>query len=206
MRKKRTEITAFILSGGKSSRLGTDKAFLMLDGKPLIQRSLELLDAIFSEVVISSNNPEQYISYKKNVIEDLIPDHGPLSGIHSALKFSSTEKNFILSCDLPLVSVELINYLCELQVERRILLPRANERIQQLCGIYSKSCLPEVENLLMESSRPNSKLKGSVYELTELVDTEIVDVDSFNFYHSNLFLNINTPEDYNYLKEIFENH
>ncbi len=95
--------------------------------------------------------------------------------------------------------------MLDYQSEKDIILPMADERIQQLCGIYSKNILNEVEELLIESSQKKSKLKGSIFELMDRVPTEIVEVDKLDFYHSNLFLNINTPEDYDHLKRIFEN-
>ena len=202
VRNKRSDITAFILSGGKSSRIGINKAFLVIKEQPFILKLVELLDSIFSEVVISSNQPALYEFTKRKVINDIFPDKGPLSGIHSALKFSNTEKNFILSCDMPLISEEVINYLCDFKSNKKILLPRAEGRIQQLCGLYSKNTLPEVDILLNESSNSGTKLKGSIYELLDRVDSEIIDVDSQNSYHSNLFFNVNTPEDYKHIKEI----
>jgi len=205
LKKKRNDITAFILSGGNSSRIGNDKAFLIIEGKPLIQRLIELLDSLFSEVVISSNKPELYEFTRKKVIKDSLPGSGPLSGIHSALKFSGTEENYIISCDMPLVSGELINYLCDYNSNMPIVLPKAEGRIQQLCGLYYKNVLNKVEKLLTESGTSPDKLKGSIFELIERVKPEIIEVDRLNFYHSDLFLNINTPEDYNYLKSIFKN-
>ncbi len=202
--KKFENISAFILSGGKSSRIGTNKSFLVVDGKPLIQRLSELLDSIFQEVVISSNEPELYEYLEKKIIKDIFPGRGPLSGIHSALSFSSTEKNFVISCDMPFISSELINYLINSNSSEDVLLPKADGRIQPLCGIYSKSVLMEAENLLIESGNSQSNLKGSVYELLNRVKTGFVDVDKLSFYHQNLFLNINTPEDYNLAKSILE--
>lgn len=205
MKNKRTEITAFILSGGKSSRIGTDKALLSIEGKPLVQRLVELLDSIFSKVVISSNELDLYNFTGKKIVQDIYTGRGPLAGIHSALKYTDTKRNFIVSCDLPLISTELINYIINYKSEKDVILPMADGRTQQLCGIYSEHILNEVEELLIESSKNNSKLKGSVYELMDKVPTEIVEVDKLDFYHSNLFLNINTPEDYDHLKRIFEN-
>ena len=74
----------------------------------------------------------------------------------------------------------------------------------RLCGIYSRKVLPEVESLLKESNQKNSSLKGSIYELLDRVDTEIVDVTKMEFYHPDLFFNINTPDDYLYAKKILE--
>ena len=205
MKNKRSDITAFILSGGKSSRIGTNKALLQIEGKPLIQRLVELLDLIFSEVVISSNESDLYKFTGKKIIQDIFAGRGPLAGIHSILKFTNTKMNFIISCDLPLISTELINYIVNYKTVKDIILPVAYGRIQQTCGLYSKKILIEVEKLLIESHKKNSKLKGSIYELMDRVTTGIIEVDKFDFYSPDLFLNINTPEDYNYLNSIFEN-
>ena len=142
---------------------------------------------------------------RKKIVQDIYSARGPLVGIHSALKFTDTNKNFIVSCDLPLISAEIINYMVDYQSEKAIILPMADGRIQQLCGIYCKNILNEIEKLLIDSSQKNSKLKGSIYELMDRVSTEIVEVDKLDFYISDLFLNINSPEDYNYLKSIFQN-
>jgi len=205
LKNKRSDIIAFILSGGKSSRIGTNKALLQIEGKPLIQRLVELLDPIFSEVVISSNEPDLYNFTGKKIVQDIYSARGPLAGIHSILKFTNIKMNFIISCDLPLISTQLINYIVNYETMKDIILPVADGRIQQTCGLYSKNILNEVEKLLIESNQKNSKLKGSIYELMDRVPTEIVEVDKFDFYSPDLFLNINTPEDYNYLKSIFEN-
>ncbi len=202
--KKLENISAFILSGGRSSRIGTNKSFLVIDGKPLIQRLSELLDSIFQEVVISSNETELYEFLGQNIIKDIFPGRGPLSGIHSALSFTNSVKNFIISCDMPLISSELINYFLNNNSDADILLPKADRRIQPLCGIYSKSALLEAENLLIESGNSQSNLKGSVYELLNRVKTEFINVDQLDFYHPNLFMNINTLDDFNLAKSILE--
>jgi molybdopterin-guanine dinucleotide biosynthesis protein A len=200
----KSDITAFILSGGKSSRIGTNKSLLVIDDRTLIQRLVELLDLIFTEVVISSNEPELYDFLGNKIIKDIIPGRGPLSGIHSALSFTTTDKNFIISCDMPFISTEMINYLIYNNSDAEIVIPRAEGRIQPLYGIYSKSILADVQNLLIESSNPNSKLKESISELLKRVKTDFVDVDKLDFYHRNLFLNINTLEDYYFAIRILE--
>lgn len=184
--------------------MGTNKALLIIDGKPLIQRLIELIDSIFSEVVISSNELDLYEEFGKKIIKDTYPGRGPLSGIHSILGFIKTEKFFLISCDMPLINKELINYLINFKSDKYIILPKAEGKIQQLCGIYSKKIFPQVDKLITESMKKDSKLKGSLYELLERVETEIVDVSGLNFYHKDLFFNINTPEDFNYVKRILE--
>jgi len=204
LKKLRDNITAFILSGGKSSRMGNNKALLTIGSKTLIQRITELLDSTFPEVVVSSNDSELYEFLGKKIISDIFPGRGPLSGIHSALSFTSSEKNFIVSCDMPFISAELIEYLVDFKSDTPAVIPKAEGRIQPLCGIYSKKILSEVELLLIETQDKNKGLKGSIYELLDQVETEIIDVYSLNFYHPDLFFNINTPADYSYAKRILE--
>lgn len=204
MNTQKSNITAFILSGGKSSRIGTNKSFLVIDGKPLIQRLTELLDSIFPEVVISSNEPELYDFLGKKIVKDFYQEKGPLSGINSALNSTSSGRSFIISCDMPFISSELIKYIIEYKSDASIVIPKADGRIQPLCGIYSKKILSEVELLLIESHNKDKGLKGSIYELISRVQAEIIDVTKMKFYHPDLFFNINTPDDYLYAKKILE--
>ena len=200
----RNDITGIILCGGKSSRMQTNKALLKLGDKTVIEIVAEKLKSIFNEVLISANDSKEYDFLKLPVVNDIFIGKGPLAGIHSALKYSSTEKNFIISCDMPLISVELIKYLINLNSEKSILLPKSNGRIQQLCGIYSKSVIDEIENIFKLSEK-DKNIKGSVYELLERASIEFIDVDDLNIYNKNIFLNMNSPEDYELIKNIYEN-
>ena len=200
----RNDITGIILCGGKSSRMQTNKALLKLGDKTVIEIVAEKLKSIFNEVLISANDSKEYDFLKLPVVNDIFIGKGPLAGIHSALKYSSTEKNFIISCDMPLISVELIKYLINFNFEKSILLPKSNGRIQQLCGIYSKLVIDEIENIFMLSEK-DKNIKGSVYELLERASIEFIDVDDLNIYNKNIFLNMNSPEDYKLIKNIYEN-
>ena len=200
----RNDITGIILCGGESSRMQTNKALLKLGDKTVIEIVAEKLKSIFNEVLISANDSKEYDFLKLPVVNDIFIGKGPLAGIHSALKYSSTENNFIISCDMPLISIELINYLINLNSEKSILLPKSNGRIQQLCGIYSQSVIEEIENIFKLSEK-NKNIKGSIYELLERVIVEFIDIDDLNFYNKNIFLNMNSPEDYKLIKNIYEN-
>ena len=148
----RNDITGIILCGGRSSRMQTNKALLKLGDKTVIEIVTEKLKSIFNEVLISANDSKQYDFLNLPVVYDIFIGKGPLAGIHSALKYSSTKNNFIISCDIPLISIELIKYLINLNSEKSILLPKSNGRIQQLCGIYSKSVIYEIENIFKLSA------------------------------------------------------
>lgn len=184
--------------------MGTNKALLKINGKALIQRKVELLEKVFVNVVISANETESYKFTNKDIVNDVFSGRGPLAGIHSCLKASNTEMNFFLSCDMPFVSTDLIQLLINYKSDTAIILPKADGKIQQLCGLYSKKVIGEIERLLEESNQKNSKLKGSIFELLERVDYEEIEVADQEFYHPDLFLNINTQEDYNYVKKLIE--
>jgi len=204
--KKQDDITAFILVGGLSSRIGTNKALLKICGKSLIQRLTELLNSIFPEVVLSSNEPELYEFLGKKIVKDFYLGSGPLSGVHSALNFTTSDRNFILSCDMPFISLEFIKYIIEYKSDASVsvIIPKAEGRIQSLCGIYSKNIMSEVELLLVESQDKDTALKGSIHELLSRVQSEIIDVTKMKFCHPDLFFNINTSNDYLYAKKILE--
>lgn len=198
------DITGIILCGGKSSRMKTNKALLEIGNKPVIEIIAEKLKSIFNEVLISTNDSKKYNFLNLPVVNDVFIDKGPLGGIYSALKFSTTEKNFIISCDMPLINVALINYLINLNSDKAILLPKSEGRIHQLCGVYSKSVINTIEHVF-NLSEINKSIKRSVYELIEMVPTKLIDVEHLPFYDKNLFLNMNSPEDYEFIKNIYEN-
>ncbi|WP_341216907.1 molybdenum cofactor guanylyltransferase [uncultured Wocania sp.] len=105
-------ITGIILAGGKSSRMGTDKGFLMLNKKPFIQYSIEALSPLVSEIIIVSNN-SKYDSFNLKRVNDIINNAGPIAGICSGLEASSTTYNLILSCDIPLINSEILKKLID---------------------------------------------------------------------------------------------
>ena len=107
------KITAFILAGGKSQRMGTDKGLLPLAGKPFVSHICEAVKSIVGEniVIVSSNADYDFLGYKR--IEDLVSDKGPVGGIYTALQYSRAKLNFILSVDAPLVSAELLLWILE---------------------------------------------------------------------------------------------
>ena len=199
-----TDTTGIILSGGKSSRMGTDKALLKLGDESITERMTKLMKSIFNEVFIVTNTPDDYRYLRVPLYEDIHKHKGPLSGIHSGLVHSSTNKNFFISCDLPLVSAELIKYIIEFKSDKSIRYCFAHGRSHYLTGVYSKDLIPEIENLF--ASNPDDSEKKSeqfsIRNLINKVDAETIYVEDLSFYSDNLFFNLNTPEDFEYLKGI----
>ncbi|MCB0747689.1 MAG: molybdenum cofactor guanylyltransferase [Ignavibacteriae bacterium] len=200
-----SEITGIILAGGKSSRMGSNKSLLTLNDKTVIEVVVDLMKSIFSKVIIITNASEEYSFLNLPMYRDIYLDMGPLAGIHSALANSATEKNFIISCDMPLMSTEMIKYIISNLSEKSITVCVANGFIEQLAGVYSKSVLPKVEELLKGKLKKlnQTKQKYSVLSLLQPEITEYLQVEKLSIYNKYLFFNMNNVEDYKSIIQIF---
>lgn len=202
-----TDITGIILAGGKSSRMGTDKALLKLGDERIIERMTNLMKSIFNEVFIVTNTPDDYRFLNVPLYEDIFKHKGPLSGIHSGLFHSSANKNFFISCDLPLVSWELIKYISDFKSDKLIRYCVASGRHHYLAGIYRKELLPEIEKIFASVTNSFEKKDQhfSIRNLINNIEAEIIQVENLSFYNNDLFFNLNTQEDFKYLKRIILN-
>jgi molybdenum cofactor guanylyltransferase len=143
------DLTVFILAGGKSTRMGTDKAFVDYDGRTLLTRALDLARKVTPEVRIVGS-PEKFSPFAP-VVEDVFRDCGPLGGIHAALQSSLTELNLMLAVDMPFVSWTFLYYLisqARATPEAAAVVPRDNVGWQPLCGIYRREFTEAAENAL----------------------------------------------------------
>src|SRR5438270_10466499 len=142
------QVTGFVLAGGRSSRMGANKAFLTLEGKPLIEHAKSILDSVCGQVFILG----QRALYGRfgQCYEDVYPDCGPLSGIHAALLNSQTEWILVTAVDTPFITAELLDYLVERAVNSSALVtaPCVGGHVQPLCTVFHHSFLPIVEAAL----------------------------------------------------------
>lgn len=198
----RNDITGIILCGGKSSRMQTNKALLRLGEKTVIEIIIDEMRKVFDEVIISANDCDDFSFLKIPIVKDSYLYRGPLAGIYSALQFSSTQKNFITTCDLPFIKSEMIEYLIKTGSEKDIIIPAINSKPERLFGIYKKSVLNIIDEIFLASEKVNT-IKGSVYELHKKAEVETVEISNLSFYNESLFLNMNTPEDYEKVKSIY---
>jgi molybdopterin-guanine dinucleotide biosynthesis protein A len=182
-------VTGIILAGGKSSRMGTDKGMQELCGKPLISYAIHALSGLCSDILISSSS-EEYQSFGYKVINDELPGIGPMGGIYSALRQSTTEENLVLSCDLPFVSEELLNYILTNAAGYQVAVPwMGNRHYEPLCGFYSLSVLGQMEGFIQKG---NYKLPDLFEEISInrlIISTEL------DFYKEELFFNINSKHE-----------
>ncbi len=198
------DITGIILSGGFSSRMGKDKAFLKLNDETVIEQIVKVLKSVFKEVIIITNTPDAYGFLSVRKYRDVHKYKGHIGGIHSGLFHSSTENNFIISCDLPLIPAELIAYIIEYKSEKPVKYCFADGRHHYLAGVYNKQLLLRIEDVLasgVNSSEGKDEHFSIRYFLNDF-GCEVIYVDNLDFFRSEYFFNLNTPEDYEQLKFI----
>ncbi|MBT5404168.1 MAG: molybdenum cofactor guanylyltransferase [Crocinitomicaceae bacterium] len=133
--------TGIILAGGKSTRMGEDKGLVFLDGSPMITHVIEHLKEVVDEIIVIANNAE-YQQFGFPVYSDLVMGKGPVGGIYTGLFYSKTEVNLCISCDAPFVSAPFLKWLLSRANSSNITLPRFNENVYQLIGVYKKSAFP----------------------------------------------------------------
>jgi len=196
------DITGIILSGGKSSRMGENKSLMQIGNKTVIEYVADLMKSLFIKVLLITNNHEDYEFLNLEMHDDIYYQMGPLAGIHSGLTHSHTHKNFIISCDIPLMTTKMIEYLVEFKTDKPITIAKADGFIQQLCGAYDKKCLPNAEGILLNQKKEsliNSESKKNrckVLDLVDLVGAEIIDAESLPFYKKDIFFNMNKRSDF----------
>src|SRR5271157_1706147 len=141
-------VSAFILAGGRSSRMGTDKALLQWNGENLLQNALSKAKEVSPAPMIVGSRA-RYSSYG-DVIEDRFPDCGPLGAIHAALCATQTDLNLVLSVDMPLVTVDLLRWLVQAADEgpELAVVPESGGRLQPLCAVYRRGARPAIETQL----------------------------------------------------------
>jgi molybdopterin-guanine dinucleotide biosynthesis protein A len=196
------DITGIILSGGKSSRMGRNKSFLKVGDKTIIERVRDLLQGIFQDVILITNDPDEYKFLGLPMFEDVYKHKGPLAGIHSGLMHSTTESNFIISCDIPFMTEKMIKYLVDYKTSELITIAKADGFIQQLAGKYSQACLSNAEKILDELLEDKQredvqrKRRCNVLKLIDRIGAEIIDAEKLPFYKKDLYFNMNKTEDY----------
>jgi molybdopterin-guanine dinucleotide biosynthesis protein A len=184
-------MAAFILAGGRSSRMGADKAFLELAGKPLIVRAVELARETVPEVKIVGD-PQKFGAFGP-VIDDVYRNRGPLGGIHAALTSSEAEWNLILAVDVPFVPVQFLKYLLTRAESSgaTVTVPSIGEYFQPLCAVYRKQFLSSAEQALSEGKNKIDQLFIDV-SLCAISEDDM----TMNGFDLSIFRNLNTPEEW----------
>ncbi len=189
------KVTAFVLAGGRSTRMGRDKAFLEIDGETLIARVLKLARAVAPGVHIIGD-AKKFAPWGE-VVEDIYPGHGPLAGIHAALAGTKTDLNLIVPIDMPFLSETFLTFLIERgrASSAIVIVPRSEGRLHPLCAVYRKE-FAEFAKRSLEANRNRIDALYSDVETQVVEESEII-AQGFS---PSLFRNLNTPRDWEELQ------
>ncbi len=187
---KKADVTGIILAGGQSSRMGTDKTFVKIGGKTLIENAFNLIKDYCNKILISSNSPSGYSFPGQRIIPDEKPGLGPIAGIYSCLKHSQSDINLVVAVDVPFINHGLIQFLLSHAADADLVVPVSVQgKVEPLCAVYRKTVIPYLEKMIAEND-----LK--VQNLLRYCKSKKIPVTSeHEFYHNRLFYNVNSPDD-----------
>ena len=189
-------MTGVILAGGESSRMGRNKAFIEINGERIIDRTVTLFNSLFDEVVLVTNAPLDYLDLDIRIVTDLIPGKGSLGGIYTGLFFSSSPQAFFVGCDMPFLDAKVITYLLNLAETADIVVQRSDDYWEPLHAVYSRKFIKPIERLMQQGELQIiqaykwAKVREVKREELEPIDPGLQS-----------FLNFNTPEELEQIKE-----
>ena len=189
-------VTAVILAGGVSSRMGSNKALLPYRGGRFIESIYRQLKEIFAEVIIVTNAPEQYAFLPCRKVPDIFAGMGALAGIHAGLSHSASPAIFAVACDMPYLNSELIRHLAARSDEGGVLIPESPLGLEPLHAFYGRGCLAAIEATMLNGE----KRIVSFFNRTNVRKFRQEEIARFDPAFDS-FRNINTPADYYRLRE-----
>ncbi|MFH1078657.1 MAG: molybdenum cofactor guanylyltransferase [Pseudomonadota bacterium] len=190
-------MTGIILSGGENSRMGVNKAFVVIDGERLIDRTLRIFKGLFCEVIVVTNAPLDYLDLDVNVtlVTDIYPGKKALGGIYTGLFYATCPHAFVAACDMPYLNPRFITWMMQQAPAHDLVVPQSPNGLEPLHAIYAKSCLPHMKRRIIQD-----RLKVTVFykglKCFTISDTILKAFDPEN----RMFVNVNTPEDLDQLK------
>lgn len=189
--------TGFVVAGGRSQRMGQDKALLAWGGATLLDRALACLRGASDDVRILCGPEPRYADRGAALVPDALPGSGPLVGVASGLRRLERPLGLFLAVDLPRVTAELLRHLLALAADADAVVPFSEAGAEPLCAAYGRGCLAPIQaaiargELKMTSFWPDVRVRRVLpEELRRFGDPAV------------LFANINAPEDYERAKEL----
>jgi molybdopterin-guanine dinucleotide biosynthesis protein A len=190
-------ITGIILAGGQSRRMGQNKALLSSPGREqvtFVERLAALLRPLCAEMLLVARDQTAAAEYTAlpgvRIVTDIVPGVGPLMGLYSGLRATSTDHAIVLAVDMPFVQPAMLAYLLALPRHEAIIVPVVNGVPQVLLAIYPRSILPIIESRLLEGRRDPRSLLDSI-PVTYLDESQLLQIDPT----LRSFVGVNTPEE-----------
>lgn len=179
-------ISAAVMAGGKSKRLGQNKALMQINGITVLESVLNTVSPYVQKVKIITNSPGEYSFLDIETAKDVRPGYGPLSGIHSALSLASSEYVLVVSCDIPLVGSTQIEQLVSSCRGHDITIFK-HKNFEPLCAVYRRSCIDALNELIDHN-------ECRIIDLFPTLDVKVIRVED-----AAIFRSINTKEDYEHI-------
>jgi len=198
---KKYPMTGIILAGGKNSRVnGSNKAFFKVGTQTIFERIYQVMNSFFDDLIVVTRTPEDFLDWDIMIVSDVYQAHCSLNGIYSGLLYAANSKAFIVACDTPYISKELIGFMCEsYQNSCDVYYPQTEKGKEPLFAIYSKRCLNCFKNYLQLGKYKITKcIKG--------LKTNTISESTLRQKDPNLlsFYNVNTAEDLAYANRKLE--
>ena len=187
-------LTLAIQAGGKSSRMGKDKALMPFHGVPLIQYVMERLSPIADEIIVTTNTPDEYRFLDVPLYRDIQPDRGALGGLYTALSFSKNDFVAVVACDMPFASKEFFLTASKLisESDADVVIPQTEYGYEPLHALYRRdACLHPIKDAL----DANKWKVISWFDEIKVHTLSIEEIAIFNL-DGLTFWNLNTPEDF----------
>jgi len=184
------DITGVILVGGKSRRMGQDKAFLLIEGLPVIERIITVMQGCFKNLLLVGDRPERFAQYHLPVVPDSYPGSS-LGGLYTGLQHAETDRIFVSSSDIPFPDPELIRLICAEACGFDAVVPATQGGLEPLFALYHKSCLPAMQTALEAGQYRINVVLGQL-NVTTIGPEQLTKVDP----GGRALLNINTPQEY----------
>lgn len=189
---KRSALAAAILAGGHARRLGgVNKGTLTVGADAIIDRQLEVLRALVTDVFVVGREDPAWTARGLRVVPDEMPDAGPLGGIYTAIRQSPCERTLVVACDMPFLSSAFLRRLAAVE-GADLVIPRSERGYEPLCAIYSRTCEGDIHSRLARGAYEASTLPAGIRVAEVGVGNDLT------------FVNVNTPHDYERAKGLIE--
>lgn len=184
-------VTGVILAGGESRRMGSDKSLLPIQGARFIDHVYARLADLFDEVIIVTNAPDLYSDIPCRKVSDIYRGQGALAGIHAGLMHARQKQIFVVACDMPFVTQDVVREICAAAEQGDLVLPISSSGHEPLHALYAKTCLPAMEQVLATGKKRIISFFDQV-RVVEFPSERLQQLDP----QEQSFRNINTPEEY----------
>jgi molybdenum cofactor guanylyltransferase len=176
---------------------GGNKALLPIGRRSIVERVSDVLREIFPRTIVVTNSPEDFEFLGFPMFGDIVPGRGSLGGLYTGLKLCERDYGFLVACDMPFLNREVISYMLQRAQDYDVVIPKVSGLLEPLHAIYSRRCLPYIEELLVEED-----LK--IIHLFQNVNVLEIPEDDLKVFDPRLLfiINVNTPDDLRKAREL----